>query len=72
MILKNFATVNVEAQQLRTDDVADGNGDGDDLSVLQFWQRALANRKEHADVFVYSYLEELTVEHPQVSRVRSY
>ena len=25
----------------------------DDLSVWQFWQRGLANRKAHADVFVY-------------------
>ena len=29
----------------------------DDLSTWQFWQRGLANRKKHADVFVYGSFE---------------
>ena len=31
----------------------------DDLSVWQFWQRGLANRKEHKDVFIYGDYETL-------------
>lgn len=31
----------------------------DDLSVWQYWQRGLANRKEHKDVFVYGDYESL-------------
>lgn len=32
----------------------------DDLSVFQFWQRGLANRKAHADVFVYGDFQEIS------------
>ena len=31
----------------------------DDLSVWQFWQRGLANRKAHADVFVYGQFDKV-------------
>jgi len=41
----DYKTVNAEAQ--RKHDASD------DLSVLQFWKRGLANRKQHSDVFVY-------------------
>ncbi|RYO86603.1 hypothetical protein DL764_008993 [Monosporascus ibericus] len=57
-VVDDFKTVNVEAQ-MKADDP-------DDLSVWQFWQRALKDRKERADVFVYGDFQELTPQHPQV------
>ncbi|RYO85593.1 hypothetical protein DL762_005109 [Monosporascus cannonballus] len=57
-VMDDFKAVNVEAQ-MKADDP-------DDLSVWQFWQRALKGRKEHADVFVYGDFQELTPQHPQV------
>ncbi|KAG9549110.1 alpha-glucosidase-like protein maltase, partial [Aureobasidium melanogenum] len=41
----DYKEVNAEAQRKQNDP--------DKLSVLQFWKRGLANRKEHKDVFVY-------------------
>ena len=41
----DFKTVNAEAQMATNSE--------DDLSVWQYWRRGLANRKEHADAFVY-------------------
>lgn len=41
----DYTYINAEAQQ-SADDV-------NQLSVLQFWKRGLANRKAHKDVFVY-------------------
>ena len=32
----------------------------DDLTIFQFWQRGLANRKAHADVFVYGDFQEVS------------
>jgi oligo-1,6-glucosidase len=40
------------------------------LSVHAFWQRALANRKKHKDVFVYGDFEMLDLEHKQVVAYR--
>jgi len=40
------------------------------LSVHAFWQRALANRKQHKDVFVYGDFEMLDMEHKQVVAYR--
>ncbi|RYO96506.1 hypothetical protein DL765_011595 [Monosporascus sp. GIB2] len=57
-VMDDFKAVNVEAQ-MKADDP-------NDLSVWQFWQRALKDRKEHADVFVYGDFQELTPQHPQV------
>ncbi|RYP93805.1 hypothetical protein DL770_000001 [Monosporascus sp. CRB-9-2] len=57
-VMDDFKTVNVEAQ-IKADNP-------DDLSVWQFWQRALKDRKEHADVLVYGDFQELTPQHPQV------
>ncbi|KAI0006393.1 glycoside hydrolase family 13 protein [Xylariaceae sp. FL0662B] len=57
-IVDDYETVNVEAQTRAADP--------DDLSVWQFWQRALGDRKEHADVFVYGDYRELSPEHPAV------
>lgn len=41
----DYKTVNAEAQSKPRDN--------NSLSPLQFWQRGLANRKKHKDVFVY-------------------
>lgn len=41
----DYTYINAEAQQSASGD--------DQLSVLQFWKRGLANRKAHKDVFVY-------------------
>lgn len=69
-VMDDYATVNVEAQMRDDDDDddddADHGGDSGNLSVWRFWQRALRDRKEHKDVFVYGDFEELTHEHPQV------
>ncbi|PQE24998.1 alpha-glucosidase maltase protein [Rutstroemia sp. NJR-2017a WRK4] len=57
-ITDDYKTINVEAQ-MKADDP-------NDLSVWQFWQRGLRNRKEHADVFVYGDFQELDPQHPKV------
>lgn len=41
-------------------------GTDDELSVWQFWQRGLKDRKEHADVFVYGDYQELSPEDPSI------
>ena len=47
----DYSTRNAEVQTTAAYD--------DDLSVFQFWQRGLANRKTHADVFVYGDFKEV-------------
>lgn len=44
----DYKTVNAEAQREQKPD---------QLSVMQFWKRGIANRKEHKDVFVYGSFE---------------
>lgn len=44
----DYKTVNAEVQREQK---------ADELTVLQFWRRGLANRKEHKDVFVYGNFE---------------
>ena len=44
----DFPTLNAEQQQQQL-----ANDDSEELSTYHFWQRGLANRKAHADVFVY-------------------
>ena len=61
-VMDDYPTVNVEVQMQ-----ADG---GDDLSVWRFWQRGLANRKEHADAFVHG--EYQTVEGAEGGSVFAY
>lgn len=39
---------------------------GTELSPWQWWQRALADRKEHKDVFVYGDFEDLSADHDKV------
>jgi len=56
----DFKEVNAEVQQKHDVDV-----DGD-LSVWQFWQRALKNRKEHKDAFVYGSFHALDLDHESV------
>ncbi|KAI0138738.1 glycoside hydrolase family 13 protein [Hypoxylon sp. NC0597] len=57
-IMDDYQTVNVEAQ-MKADNP-------NEHSVWQFWQGALKQRKEHADVFVYGNFQELSPEHPEV------
>ncbi|KAK0660747.1 Alpha-glucosidase [Lasiodiplodia hormozganensis] len=56
----DYATVNAE-RQLAHDPASDGQ-----LSVHQFWRRALENRKRHKDVFVYGDFKALGDPHPAV------
>lgn len=44
-VMDDYTTFNTEAQMKASVE--------DDLSVWQYWQRGLANRKAHADVFVH-------------------
>ena len=55
----DYKTVNAAAQQ-------SSSSSSDELSVRQFWQRGLTNRKKHKDVFVYGSYELLDDEHPTV------
>jgi glycosidase len=57
-VMDDYKTINVEAQ-MKADDA-------DDLSVWQFWQRGLHDRKEHAGVFVYGNFQELDPQHSKV------
>ncbi|KAI5274723.1 glycoside hydrolase [Aureobasidium subglaciale] len=54
----DYKEINAEAQRKQDDP--------DKLSVLQFWQRGLANRKEHKDVFVYGDFQVLDEEDKKV------
>ncbi|KAK5168362.1 uncharacterized protein LTR77_006932 [Saxophila tyrrhenica] len=49
----DFTSYNASAQQ----NPPEGSGEG--LTVFQFWRRALRNRKEHANTFVYGTFTEL-------------
>jgi len=49
-IMDDWKMVNAEVQM---------KYEGDELSVWQFWERGLKDRKEHADVFVYGGFEEV-------------
>ncbi|KAI1338175.1 trehalose-6-phosphate hydrolase [Xylariaceae sp. FL0016] len=57
-VVDDYKSVNAESQ-VKTDDA-------DDLSVWQFWQRGLGDRKKHADVFVYGGFQDLCPEDPNV------
>lgn len=63
-VVDDYRDVNVEAQQQL--DISSSASDSAPLSVWKFWQRALADRKQHAAAFVYGGFEELSHEHPQV------
>ncbi|KAI5250209.1 glycoside hydrolase [Aureobasidium subglaciale] len=54
----DYKEINAETQRKQDDP--------DKLSVLQFWQRGLANRKEHKDVFVYGDFQVLDEEDKKV------
>ncbi len=56
--MDDYETINVEAQ-MKVDNP-------EDLSVWQFWQRGLHDRKEHADIFIYGDLQELDPQHSTV------
>jgi oligo-1,6-glucosidase len=54
----DYTTCNAEAQLARAN--------ADTLSVWQFWQRCLATRKQHKDVFVYGDFELIDRGHERV------
>ena len=54
---EDYPRVNVEAQLFSKDS---------ELSVWQYWQLALQNRKSHKDVFVYGDYEDVDVENEQI------
>ncbi|KAF2029621.1 glycoside hydrolase [Setomelanomma holmii] len=56
----DYKNVNVSSQ------LATPNPTLGTLSVHAFWRRALANRKKHADVFVYGDFEVLDMQHEKV------
>lgn len=68
-----FCDAGVEPWMRVNDDYKEVNAEAarkfnepDQLSVLQFWKRALANRKEHKDVFVYGDFLMLDEQHDKV------
>lgn len=56
----DYPSTNVATQ------IANPNPSPGALSVHAFWRRALANRKKHADVFVYGDFRMLDFEHEKV------
>ncbi|KAK5054537.1 hypothetical protein LTR84_001428 [Exophiala bonariae] len=52
-------------QGINAEDQINGGSD-DELSIWQFWQRGVKDRKEHADVFVYGDYQELSPEDPSI------
>ena len=56
----DFKTTNAALQ------VSNPNPSPGTLSTHAFWRRALANRKTHAEVFVYGDFEMLDMAHPSV------
>ena len=54
----DYENVNAE-NQLAADNA-------DELSTWQFWQRGLANRKEHADVFIYGDFQVVEIESEEI------
>ncbi|KUI68240.1 Alpha-glucosidase [Cytospora mali] len=57
-VMEDHQTVNAAAQTTFESD--------SELSPWQWWQRALADRKEHKDVFVYGDFEDLSADHDKV------
>ncbi|KAJ5734913.1 alpha-glucosidase [Penicillium malachiteum] len=53
----DYPTVNVKAQI---------NFEGEELSVWQYWQLTLQNRKTHSDVFVYGDYQDVDVENERI------
>lgn len=57
-VMDDYKIVNAEAQMK--------SNSADVLSPWQWWQRALKDRKEHKDVFVYGDFEDLSKDHEKV------
>lgn len=57
-VIDDHKTVNASAQMAFQSDA--------ELSPWQWWQRALADRKAHKDVFVYGDFEDVSAEHATV------
>jgi oligo-1,6-glucosidase len=60
-VMDDYKSINAETQ-LKAEDPAQ-------LSIWQFWQRGLKDRKEHADAFVYGDYQEIS---PDDANVFSY
>lgn len=58
--VKPWMRVNDDYKDCNTENQMNANNE-DDLSVWQYWQRGLANRKEHKDVFIYGDYETVGV-----------
>lgn len=57
-VIDDYPTVNTKAQiEFQSDD---------ELSPWRWWQRALKDRKEHKDVFVYGDFEDVSKDHESV------
>ena len=54
----DYSDINTEKQM--------GADKRDDLTTWQYWQRGLANRKEHADVFIYGEFESVTTDSDEI------
>lgn len=57
-VMDDYRTVNATTQMNFKSDA--------ELSPWQWWQRALKDRKEHKDVFVYGDFEDLSADHDKV------
>jgi oligo-1,6-glucosidase len=57
-VMDDYQTVNAEDQMKANDE--------NQLSVWQFWQRGLLDRKKHKEVFVYGDYQEMSPEDPSV------
>ena len=57
-VMDDYQTINAESQMKADDE--------DQLSVWQFWQRGLLDRKEHKEVFVYGDYQEISPVDPNI------
>lgn len=64
--VKPWMRVNDDYETLNADTQTVPQDPEDGLSVWQFWQRGLASRKEHKDVFVYGSFQLIDPEHEKV------
>lgn len=57
-VIEDYKTVNAAAQVAFQSD--------SELSPFQWWQRAIKDRREHADVFVYGGFDDVSADHDRV------
>ena len=61
-VMDDYQTINTDVQTRFSSE--------DDLSVLQYWKRGLANRKEHADAFIHG--EYQTIDNAEKGSIFAY